>query len=53
MAENKFDAAIKEAYKKALKIVEECSPPDAHVNAKIVAAAKLVHLLLALDLDDE
>ena len=50
---DKFEAAVRLAYKKALRIVEEETPPDAHTNSKIIAAARLVHLLLEIDLDDE
>ena len=50
---DKFEAAVRLAFKQALRIVEEESPPDAHTNSKIVAAARLVHLLLEIDLDDE
>lgn len=50
---DKITEAVRDAYKKALRIVEEESPPDAHTNSKIVAAARLVYLLLEVDLDDE
>ncbi len=49
----KFESAIRLAFKKALNIIETESPPDAHTNSKIIAAARLVHLLLEVDLDDE
>ena len=50
---DKIAQAVRDAYKKALQIVEEETPPDAHTNAKIVAAARLVYLLLEVDLDEE
>jgi len=49
----KFEEAVRIAFRKALKIVDGESPPDAHINSKIVAAARLVHILLEVDLDEE
>lgn len=51
--DDKIEEAVRKAFRKALKIVEEESPPDAHANSKLVAASKLVYMLLEIDLDDE
>ena len=53
MPNDKLVEAVRIAYKKALQLIEEESPPDAHTNSKIVAAAKLVYVLLEVDLDED
>jgi hypothetical protein len=50
---DKFEEAVRIALRKAIKIVNEEAPPDAHINSKLVAAARLVHLLIEVDLDEE
>ncbi len=51
MPDERMEQAVRVAFKSALKIVEKESPPDAHTNSKIVAAAKLTEWLLEVDLD--
>ena len=51
--DDKITQAVREAYRKALQIAEDESPPDTHSNSKAVVASKLTYLLLELDLENE
>jgi hypothetical protein len=52
MANDKLEKIVAVAYKKALQIVEENSPPDSNSNSKIIAASYLTPILIEIDLDD-